>query len=447
MKKFTDWMEIKFVPIAAKIGSQKHLVAIRDSFIATMPITMAGSIAVLLNALFRDIPGSYNMPWISETFSWLIGINGYVWWGTLAVLSVALSFSIGYHFSRAYDVNPVAGGLVAFSAFVITLPQVASFSTEIEGVVHEVAGWGYLGVGYLNTGGLFTALIIGMISSIIYSKLMNKNIIIKLPEEVPPAVSRAFAAIIPGLAALYVVGAAAWAVATYFPEFGSIPDLISHYLQQPFLALSQNIFAVVIITIFVSLFWFFGLHGPNVLAPALDGIYGPALNANIDWYQIHQTTEGLPHKWTRGSFDAFSWMGGSGSTFALIIAILLLSKRADSRAVAKYSLPMGLFNINEPVIFGLPIVLNPIYFIPFILIPTIQVIVAYYVTQFGWVPPVHISVPWVLPPVLYAFFATGFSFSAALLALFNMALGIVIWGVFVIIADKVPEEVEEWESA
>lgn len=291
MKKFTDWMEIKFVPIAAKIGSQKHLVAIRDSFIATMPITMAGSIAVLLNALFRDIPGSYNMPWISETFSWLIGINGYVWWGTLAVLSVALSFSIGYHFSRAYDVNPVAGGLVAFSAFVITLPQVASFSTEIEGVVHEVAGWGYLGVGYLNTGGLFTALIIGMISSIIYSKLMNKNIIIKLPEEVPPAVSRAFAAIIPGLAALYVVGAAAWAVATYFPQFGSIPDLISHYLQQPFLALSQNIFAVVIITIFVSLFWFFGLHGPNVLAPALDGIYGPALNANIDWYQIHQTTE------------------------------------------------------------------------------------------------------------------------------------------------------------
>lgn len=136
-------------------------------------------------------------------------------------------------------------------------------------------------------------------------------------------------------------------------------------------------------------------------------------------------------------------MGGSGSTFALIIAILLLSKRADSRAVAKYSLPMGLFNINEPVIFGLPIVLNPIYFIPFILIPTIQVIVAYYVTQFGLVPPVHISVPWVLPPVLYAFFATGFSFSAALLALFNMALGIVIWGVFVIIADKVPEEVEE----
>lgn len=436
MKNFTDWMERHFVPIAAKIGSQKHLVAIRDSFIATMPITMAGSIAVLLNALFRDIPGAYNLGWISDTFSWLIGINGFVWWGTLAVLSVALAFSIGYHFAQAYDVNPVAGGLVAFSAFIITLPQVASFGAEIDGVVHDVAGWGFLNVTYLNTGGLFTALIVGMVATIIYAKLMNKNIVIKLPDEVPPAVSRAFAAIIPGLAALYVVGAASYVVGTYFPESGTIPDLISSYLQRPFMALSQNIFAVVIISVFVSLFWFFGLHGPNVLAPALDGIYGPALNENIDFYQINQTIEGLPHMWTRGSFDAFSWMGGSGSTLALIIAILILSKRADSRAVAKYALPMGIFNINEPVIFGLPIVLNPIYFIPFILIPTIQVIIAYYVTQLGWVPPVHINVPWVLPPVIYAFFATGFSFSAALLALFNIVLAVVIWGAFVLVADR-----------
>lgn len=132
-------------------------------------------------------------------------------------------------------------------------------------------------------------------------------------------------------------------------------------------------------------------------------------------------------------------MGGSGSTLALIIAILILSKRADSRAVASYALPMGLFNINEPVIFGLPIVLNPIYFIPFILIPTIQVIIAYLVTQAGLVPPVHISVPWVLPPILYAFFATGFSVSAALLALFNMALAVVIWGAFVLVADRMKD--------
>lgn len=441
MKSFTEWMERNFVPVAAKIGSQKHLVAIRDSFIATMPITMAGSIAVLLNALVRDIPGEYGWTFISSTFAWLIGINGFVWFGTLAVLSAVLTFAVGYNFAQAYDVNPVAGGLISFSAFVITLPQGASFVTEIEGVEHAVSGWGFLGVSYLNTGGIFTALVVGMIAAIIYSKLMNANIIIKLPDEVPPAVSRAFAAIIPGLVALYVVATAAWAVATYIPDYGTIPDLISHYLQQPFMALSQNIVSVVIITLFVSLFWFFGLHGPNVLAPALDGIYLPALTENVDYYQLKGTTEGLPHLWTRGSFDAFSWMGGSGSTLALIIAVLILSKRADQRAVATYALPMGLFNINEPVLFGLPIVLNPVYFIPFLLVPVIQVVIAYSVTKAGIVPPVHFNVPWVLPPVIYAFMATGFSFAGALLSIVNIGIAIVIWGAFVLVANRMgPEE-------
>lgn len=438
MNKFTDWMEKHFVPVAAKIGSQKHLVAMRDSFIATMPITMAGSIAVLLNALLRDIPGEYKIDWIPKAFGWLIGINGFVWFGTLAVLSVALAFAIGYNFAQAYDVDPVAGGLVAFSSFIITLPQVATFDAAIEGIADPVSvtGWGFLNVNYLNTGGLFTALVIGMIATIIYAKLMNANIVIKLPDEVPPAVSRAFTAIIPALVALYVVGGASYLVATYLPEIGNIPDLIATYLQKPFLAMSQNIVSVVIITVFVSLFWFFGLHGPNVLAPALEGVYGVALTENINHYELTKSAKDLPHLWTRGSFDAFSWMGGSGSTLALIIAILILSKRADQRTVAKYALPMGLFNINEPVIFGLPIVLNPIYFIPFILVPTIQVIIAYYVTKAGLVPPVHIAVPWVLPPVLFAFFATGFSVTAALLALFNIVIAVFIWGAFVLVADR-----------
>ena len=134
-------------------------------------------------------------------------------------------------------------------------------------------------------------------------------------------------------------------------------------------------------------------------------------------------------------------MGGSGSTFALIIAILVLSKRADQRAVAAYALPMGLFNINEPVLFGLPIVLNPVYLIPFLLVPVVQVVIAYYATVAGLVPPVHINVPWVLPPVIYAFMATGFSITGALLALFNIAVAVVIWGAFVLVANTMgPEE-------
>lgn len=429
---FTSWMEEKFVPVAAKIGSQKHLVAIRDAFISIMPITMAGSIAVLLNAIVRDLPAKFELNGITEAFQWLIGINGNVWWGTLATLSMVFAFAIGYQLSKAYDTNPLAGGLISFASFIIATPQSTVVALE-DGTT--IGAWGNLAVGYLDAKGLFTALIVGFIATIIYAKMMKKNITIKLPEQVPPAVSKAFAAIIPGVTAMYAIGLITWALDKFAGT--SLYALILEYVQMPFLSMSQGLGSVIIITACVSIFWFFGLHGSNVLAPVLDGIYKTALAENTNIYNATQSISELKYIWTRGSFDAYAWMGGAGCTIALIIAIFIFSKREETRAVAKLSVPMGLFNINEPVVFGLPIVLNPVYLIPWVLVPTVLVIIAYVATSIGLVPPVFLEVPWVMPPVLYAWFATGFSFSAALLALFNLAVGIAIWSVFVIIANRV----------
>lgn len=446
-------MEEHFVPIAAKIGSQKYLVAIRDAFISIMPVTMAGSIAVLLNALVRDLPAKFELTGITEAFGWLISINGNVWWGTLAMLALVFAFAIGYQICKVNDVNPLAGGLVSFASFIIVTPQAATatfdvtkaapavseFLTGLEYTVTDGIAkgglWGYLPSAYLDAKGLFTALLIGFISAIIFAKLMKKDITIKLPEQVPPAVSKAFASIIPGVIAMYTCGIIAY-LCTQMTQ-ASIGDLILKYVQMPFLAMSQGLGAIIIITMCVSIFWFFGLHGTNVLAPALDGIYKTALTANTNFYNTNLTTDGLPYIWTRGSFDAFAWMGGAGCTLALIIAIFIFSKRAETKKVAQLSAPMGLFNINEPIVFGLPIVLNPIYIIPWIFVPTILVVIAYGCTVAGLVPPVFLEVPWVMPPVLYAWMGTGFSFSAALLALFNLVLGTLMWAVFVIIANKV----------
>lgn len=433
MEVFTSWMEKHFVPIAVKIGSQKHLVAIRDAFVSIMPITMAGSVAVLLNALVRDLPAKFGGEGITEAFGWLIGINGYVWWGTLAMLALIFAYAIGYQLAKAYDVDPLAGGLISLAAFIVVTPQVASITPE--GATEAVVGWGFLSVAYLDAKGLFTALIIGFISTIIYAKLMNKDITIKLPDEVPPAVSRAFASIIPGLAALYSVALLAYLTGTYLET--SIGDLILQYVQAPFLNISQSLGSVLLVTIAVSVFWFFGLHGTNVLAPALDGVYKSALVANTNAYNSGTPIKNLPYLWTRGSFDAYAWMGGAGCTLALIVAIFIFSKRSEDRAVARLSVAMGAFNINEPVIFGLPIVLNPIYIIPWILVPTILVIIGYAATAWGLVPPVFLEVPWVMPPVLYAWMATGFSLPAALLSLVNFAIAVFIWGIFVVVANKV----------
>lgn len=443
LEGFTDWMEEHFVPVAAKIGSNKFLVAIRDAFVAIMPITMTGAIATLLNVFFRDLPNSY---WpdlhIAENMSWLISINGNVWWATLAMLSLAFVFALGYQVAKTFKTDALAGGLVAFASYIAVTPQVATIA-EAGPNGADAVGWGFLNYNYLDAKGLFTALIIGLISSIIYSKLMNnKKMTIKMPDSVPPAVSRAFASIIPGIIAIYVCGIAAWATSEMTGGL-AIGDVVLKNVQMPFLGLSQGLGAVLIIVLAVQLLWFFGLHGTNVLGAVLDGTYLTALTMNDSLYQAGQPMEYL---WTRGTFDAFVWMGGAGCTIAFVIAILIFSKRADSRAVAKMSAPMAVFNINEPVVFGMPVVLNPIYFIPWLLVPCVLTIVSYLVIAAGWVPYVHVVVPWVVPPILYAFLATGGSIAAAILALVNLVIAVAIWSVFVIMANRVQTEEEALEQ-
>ncbi|MFV0380049.1 MAG: PTS sugar transporter subunit IIC [Anaerorhabdus sp.] len=428
MQKFQSWMEEHFVPVAAKIGSEKHLIAIRDSFVSILPITMAGSVAVLLNVLFRDLwaEGLFNNPAIPQMFNWLITINGNVWWGTNAVFALVFVFSFGYHIAKAYDVNPIPGGLVAFASLIAVTPQ---------GIPDT---WGNIPWGYTSASGIFTAMIVGGFSALIYVWVVKANITIKLPESVPPTISKAFVAIIPATVAIYVFGIIAYLIAANSALLGAscLGDLISVYIQKPFMAFAAGLPAVLVTCTFVSFFWFFGLHGANVLAPILDGVYKPMLAENLAAYQTTQSLADLPHIWTKGSFEVFIWMGGSGSTLALLIAIFLLSKREDERAVAKISAPMGIFNINEPVIFGLPIVLSPVYFIPFLLISPLIATIAYVATTVGFIPPVFIEVPWVTPPVIGAFLATGGSFTAALIALVNLVIATAIWAIFVKIANK-----------
>lgn len=421
--------EKHFVPIAAKIGSQKFLVAIRDAFIAIMPITMAGAFSTLLNVFFRDLPTEWGWTGFVEAMQPVITVNGNVWWGTLAILSMCFVFALGYQLSKVYRTPPLAGGLIAFASFIAVTPQSIEVTSEAGEVI---SAWGNLNWTLLDARGLFTALFIGFFSTIIYAKLMSRNITIKLPDTVPPAVSKAFAAIIPGIVAIYLSGILAFIVSSLSGL--SIGELILKYVQMPFLGLSQGLVAVLIIVLAVQLFWFFGLHGTNVLGPILDGVYLSATAANNSAYMMKESFEYL---WTRGSFDAYVWLGGAGCTLALIIAILIVSKREDSRAVAKLSLPMGAFNINEPVVFGMPIVLNPIYFIPWIIVLIILTLIAYGATAIGLIPPVFNAVPWIMPPVLYAFFATGGNLIAAGVALLNLVIAISIWSVFVIIANKV----------
>lgn len=460
MDRFLTWMEKNFMPVASKIGSQRHLVAIRDAFISIMPVTMVGSIAVLLNVFFRDLPNT----WFGEgnrfveAMQQLINVNGNVYFGSIVILGMVFTFSLGYHLAKSYNVNPIAGGIIAFSSVVVCMNQSAIFDYVLPGVsdsfidllksaglsvqavgngmvsLNGVNSWGYLGQQYTGSSGLFTCMIVGFISSMIYIKLMIKKVTIKLPSSVPPAVSNAFAAIIPGAIAIYVFG-----IVTQISVAVSglyLNDLITKWIQEPLLALSQGFLSVILVMFLTQLFWFFGLHGSNIMAPITEGIYTPALLRNLEHWNNFNTTQGMPYLWTRGSIDAYAQMGGSGLTIGLIIAIFIFSKRQDSRAVAKLSAPMGIFNINEPVIFGMPIVLNPIYLIPWLIVPTICAAIAYGFTALGLIPPVFLQVPWVIPVGFYAFLATGGSVLAGLVAVLNAVISFLIWTPFVLLANR-----------
>lgn len=447
MDALVKWLNKYLVPIAAKIGSIRWLVALRDAFIAIMPATMAGAIATILNVFVRDIPQQMHLNSFVKAMEPIIGINTQVWTGSLAILGLIFAFTFGYQMAIQYKVEPITGGIVTLGTFLMTLPQTftlplkkALSAADVHTITqagatvskNTISGPGYFNFNsYFGATGFFTVMIMGGVAIAVYIWLMKKNITIKLPDSVPPAIASAFTGIIPAAAALYVSGIVTYLV-TKLSSLTLI-EIISKTIQEPLLNLSQGYGAVLLMTILVQVFWFFGLHGTNVLGPVLDSIWFTAQVANINAFAQHKA---LPYFWTRNSFDLYAWIGGAGSTLLLLIAILIFSKRDDQRAVAKMAIAPGFFNVNEPVMFGLPVVLDPIYFIPFVLAPVVMVSTSYFALSQGWVSPVKSQIVWSMPPIINSLIAT-LDWRAPILQIVNALLAFIIYVPFVKAANKI----------
>lgn len=416
MNTFLRFMEKYFVPVAGKIGSQRHLVAVRDGFVSIMPLILAGSVAVLLNnTLFSWIP----------PLGILTGINGNVWWGTFAIMTLVVVFSVGYNLAKSYDVDPLAAGLISVASFITVTPQ-----------AHGDAGWGYIHWGYLNATGLFTGIIVALIATEIFVKLMKRKLTIKMPDNVPPAVGRAFAAVIPGVAALYLFGILAHIITN--AGANCLYDIIYNLIQKPLQGFSQGLGSAIILAVLLNVFWFFGLHGGNIFDPIVNSLYLPALEENASAIQQGLAATNIV---TKSFYDSFVHIGGCGATLALIAAIYIATKnRKEYKEVAKLSAPAGLFNINEPMMFGLPIILNPILLIPFILVPGVLTSIAYIATASGIVPMTYVQIPWIMPVGASGFLATGGSIMGGLLSIVNFAIAVLIYLPFVKLADNMATE-------
>lgn len=402
MDGFVQFMEEKFVPVASKIGAQKHLVAIRDAFMVTMPMMILGALAVM----FNNIPIDAFQNFMASIFggeSWK-GFGGSVWNGTFAILSVFIAFLVAYNLAKVYGKDGLAAGAVSLGSF--------------------FALGGALG---MSSNGLFIAIIVALVSAELFVRLIgNEKLIINMPDGVPPAVARSFAALLPAMIVISLFGL----IAAIFAAFG-VTDIIGSFyalVQEPFMGLANSYPSALLIAFITPFLWFFGLHGANMIDPFLQTINAPAIEANLAAITAGDVA---PYIVNKPFIDSFVNLGGTGATFGLVIAIYLVGRKHKAFSVVNnLSAAPGLFNINEPMLFGLPMVLNPIMFIPFILVPMILVSTAFWSTKLGIVPVATIMPPWVTPPVLGGFLATQ-SFAGAILAAVNLLISVLVYIPFV----------------
>lgn len=420
MDKF---LQEKLLPVAMKLGNNKFLVAIRDGITYSIPLIIVGSIMMIIAAF--PIPG-----W--EAYLGKIGVAGYLWKGvnsSFGLIGIVSSFGIAYSLARQYKVDGIAAGIINLSAFIAVTPFIANKVGE------------GLPTAYMASKGLFIAMVLGLINGYIYQWFINHDIQIKMPDGVPPAVSKSFSAIIPG-AVIISLWLFIYALldATHLPNLHEVAQVV---LGVPLGLIGNNIIGLFFLVIINSLLCFVGLHGGNIA----NSIVKPIWIANLDANRVaHQAGEKLPNIFTNVFMDNFVFIGGGGATIGLVLAIAYIVRKkkasAQMKALAPITVTPGLFNINEPTMFGVPVVLNVLLFIPFVLAPAMNLIISWLAMSSGIVPLTYADPGWTTPPIISGFFATG-SVNASILQFILIVLDILLYLPFVLTLEKRYKEQEK----
>lgn len=430
MSRLVKWLEDYVLPIASRLGQERWLVALRDAFISLMPITIAGSLAVLIKSLITA--AKVHLGWNTFAFAMqpLVSISDLVWRGTFSLYACFFALALGYQLAKNFEGNRLAAAIVSLSSFSLSIANYAEIRLHGESVVVKNA----FDISQFSTTGLFTAILFGSIGFLIYYACYKARFMLHLSTNMPHAEQAAFDSLIPAMVAIFSVGGINYLFqAVTHDYFG---DWLLTTIQMPLVKWGQGFGTVLLVTLLVQVFWFFGINGLGILSPILDSIWLTAQNGNIT-----AATSGKvpPYVWVRGSFDVFAWFGGAGGTLMLIVAILAFSRRSDYRTIAKIALAPGIFNIGEPILLGLPVVLNPVYLIPFLLTPVVNVAFSYWVSVMGLVNPVQVAVPSIMPPIIGPFLACNYDWRAIILSIVNMLIAFAIWSPFVIAADKIAD--------
>lgn len=426
----------RFTLFSVKLGNQVHLKSLRDAFATIMPMFILAGLAVMIN--FVIFPFFFDGERLAQIQVFGTAITN----GTLNISAILIAPMIGFYLCRNRNYDNALGSVpVTISALVIMMAM--EFAITPAEMDVEVMVGGIMPFAVTGTNGMFAGIIIGLVATELWIRLScNEKLQINLGDQVPPAVSRTFSTMVPTILVL-----SGFAIVSAVLISGFHTDLITiiqNVIQAPLRHLTATLPGYLIIFSTGNFLFSLGIHQSVISGSLLDPFMTININENMEALANGETAT---HILNSSFTTVYAQMGGTGSTISLIIAVLIFVKYKPYRDVMYLSVGPGLFNINEPIIFGLPIVFNLPMIIPFVLVPIVGVILGYLATAIGFVPVLSILVPWTTPPILSGFLASGGDWRVPLLQIIIIAVSVVIFLPFLKISETVSRKAAEANNA
>lgn len=384
---FSNYIDNKIMPTMGKLSQIKVIKAIQYGAMATMPLTLG----VSLIAIIANLPITFWLTWLQESG---IAVHTQATLKvTMEIMALYMAFMVGYFNANERVSNPMPAGVLSLATFLILTPQT---------VFYEGGQTPGLSFDSLGGNGIFGAILIAILVSGIYSFLDKKGLVVKMPDSIPPMVAQSlsptFIAIIIFTSALFI------RIGFGFTQWGDFFTFINSVVGAPIISLGATPLSVIIFQFLVSFFWFFGIHPSTIVSIYLPVIM-TATTSNLTAYLAGET---MPYFAFAATLTFFS-LGGSGNTIGLSLLMPFISKSSRYKTLGKLTFAPGIFNINEPLVFGLPMMLNPIFFIPMIATAVLNGVIGYVGYLFGMFDALNpaVSMPWVTPAFIGPFFTVG----------------------------------------
>lgn len=415
MNGLINWIE-KRKPFFEKISRNIYLRAIRDGFIAGMPVILFSSIFILI----AYVPNAFGFHWSPEIesilmtpYNYSMGILGLFVAGTTAK---ALTDSINRDMESTNQINYISTMLAAIIGFIV--------------MAAEPAAEGGILTGFMGTKGLLTAFIAAFATVNVYKVCVKNNVSIRMPEEVPPNISQVFKDLIPfalSIVILYILELAVHGIMGV-----NVAESIGTLLAPLFKA-ADGWVGITLIFGAYAFFWFVGIHGPSIVEPAIAAITYANVDTNLQLLKAGMHADKVL---TSGTQMFIVTMGGTGATLVVPFMFMWLAKSKRNRAIGRASVVPTFFGVNEPILFGAPIVLNPVFFVPFIMAPIVNVwIFKFFIDVLG-MNSFTTNLPWTTPAPLGLILGTNFQVLSFLLAILLIVVDVVIYYPFVKVYDE-----------